>query len=216
MAEVNLTKTVYQGKDSILVLWRDIAIEKENLKRVHQLSQIVNQSPVSVVMTDKVGSIEYINPNVIKQLGYSEQEIIGQKPGMWRFDRDEPDSTKELWDTIRKGETWKGRFKNRTKNGDPIFESSTIFPVFNDNGEIENYVAIQENITEKLKQEEEINLFKEVFDDAVNGRLITDMDGQILYCNEYYAEMHDIAKENVIGKNYVDHLSDVFIMMKIL
>jgi len=209
LAEVNLTKTVYQGKDSILVLWRDIAIEKENLKRVHQLSQIVNQSPVSVVMTDKVGSIEYINPNVIKQLGYSEQEIIGQKPGMWRFDRDEPDSTKELWDTIRKGETWKGRFKNRTKNGDPIFESSTIFPVFNDNGEIENYVAIQENITEKLKQEEEINLFKEVFDDAVNGRLITDMDGQILYCNEYYAEMHDIAKENVIGKNYVDHLSDV-------
>lgn len=209
LAEVTLTKTVYQGKDSVLVLWRDITIEKENRNRVLQLSQIVNQSPVSVIMTDKEGNIEYINPSVIKQLGYSEQEVMGKKPGLWGAEKLEQEKIKDLWDTIRAGKTWSGNFRNKSKAGVEVVQSSTIFPVFNDKGEIENYVAILEDITEKLKQEEEIKLFKEVFDDEQNGRLITNIDGQILYCNRYYAEMHDLSKESVIGKYFVDHLSDV-------
>jgi len=208
LAEINLVKTVYKGKDSILVMWKDITEKKKNQQLVNQLSQIVNQSPLSVVMTDKQGVIQYINNATINLRGFSEKDVLGQKPGIWAYDRNEKMLTKDLWQTISKGNTWSGQFKNRTKKGDLILESATIFPILNEQGEIENYVSFQEDITEKLIQDEELKLFKQVFDNGVNGRLITDMDGKILYCNQFYAEMHELTKESVLGKNCVDQLSD--------
>lgn len=209
LAEINLFSGQYQGRPSVLVLWKDITEEKRNQKTVNQLSQIVNQSPVSIIMTDLDGKIQYANKATSQNLGYSFEEIKDQNPRIWKSEHTTIEEYKEMWDTVLGGDKWQGEFLNVRKDGRLVCESSTIFPIFDGDGNISNLVAIQEDISERKKAESELRLFQTVFDNAVNGRLITDLNGKIIYCNEFYADLHGIDKEVLIGTYCVQQISDV-------
>ncbi|MFN5148004.1 MAG: PAS domain S-box protein [Flavobacteriia bacterium] len=207
LAEINLFKAKYNGQDSILVHWRDITQEKSNLRRIQQLSQIVSQSPVSVIMTDEEGSIQYVNKSTVVSLGYAEEELIGQNPRLWRSGKTTAEEYKLLKNTLRTGKMWKGEFLNVRKDGTTLYESSTIFPIFDDSGGITNFVAIQEDISERKKAETKLRLFLNVFEHAHSGRLVTDMDGVILYCNKFFADSQGYSKDELLGTNYIAQIS---------
>lgn len=209
LAEINLMMSEYNGKPSVLVLWRDITDEKRNQKVVQQLSQIVNQSPVSIIMTDIHGHIEYINKATTNNLGYSFEDVKGLNPSIWKSGNTDLSEYEQLWETVLSGKKWRGEFLNKRKDGELVHESSTVFPIFDSNQTITNLVAIQEDITERKKAEADLRLFQTVFDSAVNGRLITDLDGNIIYCNQYYADMHHASKDEIIGSNCLEQVSDV-------
>ena len=209
LAEINLMMSEYNGKPSVLVLWRDISDEKRNQKVVQQLSQIVNQSPVSIIMTDIHGHIEYINKATTNNLGYSFEDVKGLNPSIWKSGNTDLSEYEQLWETALSGKKWRGEFLNKRKDGELIYESSTVFPIFDSNQTITNLVAIQEDITERKKAEADLRLFQTVFDSAVNGRLITDLEGKIIYCNQYYADMHHTSKDEIIGSNCLEQVSDI-------
>lgn len=208
LAEINLAMITYNGRDAILVDWKDITEERQNVIKVKQLSQIVDQSPVSILQTDLDGNIEYVNEALINSTGYSREELIGQNPRIWKSEQTPPALFKELWSTVLSGETWKGEFLNIRKNGSKFFESSTIFPIFDVKGNIASLVGIQEDISERKMVEAELKLFRTIFDSAVNGRLVTDLEGNIIYGNVFYAEMHECMPSALIGRNYIDYISE--------
>lgn len=118
------------------------------------VSLAVDQSASSIIITDTKGSIDYVNPSFSKKTGYSEDELIGRNPRILSSGNKSSDEYASLWKTLTEGNTWRGEFHNRKKNGQLYWEIASITPVKQRNGEISHYVAVKEDIT-ALKQAEQ-------------------------------------------------------------
>ena len=127
-------------------------IELQNVK----LLKAIEQSTATIVITDKNGIIEYVNPQFSSLTGYSVNEAIGQSPSILKSGLTKEETYQTLWKTISNGYEWKGEFCNRKKNGDLFWESAVISPVFDSNGSIVNYIAIKDNVTVLKEKESEL------------------------------------------------------------
>lgn len=128
---------------------RDISFRIKMEQQVRQLSQAVQQSPTSIIITDKNGSIIYVNPKFSEVTGYSFEEALGKNPRILKTEVTPPGVHKNLWETLCSGKVWRGEFCNRKKNGELYWESASISPILDRNGEITHYVAVKEDITER-------------------------------------------------------------------
>ncbi len=143
---------------------------EERTAELRKLSQATENSPASVVVTDKNGIIEYVNPTFSNVTGYSPEEAIGQNPRILKSG-DLPESYyKELWDTILSGSIWRGEFINKRKNGEEFWESASISPIMDVNGDITHFVAVKQDITERKQLEKEILLAKEKAEEATEAK----------------------------------------------
>lgn len=122
-------------------------IVAERTKRLQKLNQVVEQSTISVIITDLEGTIEYVNPKFIELTGYSFDEAVGKNPRILKSGKQSLDFYKNLWDTITSGNNWKGDFENKKKNGEIYWESASIVPLKNGEGRITHFVAVMEDIT---------------------------------------------------------------------
>jgi PAS domain S-box-containing protein len=139
----------------ILDLERDLIQRKRVEEELRRLSRVVEQSQMSVMITDTSGAIEYVNPKFCEMTGYSLEEVCGQNPRILRAVGASSEVYRELWDTITAGRKWHGEFHNQKKNGELFWESTIISPIMNEQGMITHFVAVKEDITEQ-KQKDEI------------------------------------------------------------
>lgn len=120
---------------------------------LRKLSLAVEQSPVSIMITDRQGRIEYINPRFCNLTGYTAAEVLGQNASMLKSGEMGPENYAQMWKTIMSGEEWHGEFHNRRKDGTLFWEQSAITPVFDNSGEITHFLAVKEDITERKESE---------------------------------------------------------------
>jgi diguanylate cyclase (GGDEF)-like protein/PAS domain S-box-containing protein len=143
-------------------LFANTELKIKELKRaeekLRQLSRAVEQSPVSIVITDIRGNIEYVNPRFMQLTGYSAEEVLGHNPRILKTDKTVPGTHRQLWETVTSGREWHGEFVNRKKNGEEYYEAASISPIINSQGVITHYVAVKEDITGRKKAEETIRL----------------------------------------------------------
>lgn len=157
----------------LLRIWgtqRDITrlVEAEEEKEV--LQKAVEQSQVSIVITDLSGNIEYVNPKFEEVSGYTFEEVLGRNPNILKSGLTDDAHYKELWNKISNGENWSGVFHNRKKNGELFFESATISPISDEYGNVKHFVAVKEDITELTKAQLELKNYKEYLEDVVERR----------------------------------------------
>ncbi|KAF0216072.1 MAG: response regulator [Geobacteraceae bacterium] len=136
-----------------------IHLEKQLRKQgdfIRKLSHAVEQSPVSIIITDTSGKIEYVNPGFTRLTGYTPAEAVGEKPGILKSEEIPPEEYNTLWETINSGGAWRGEFRNRTKNGELYWASASVFPITDEEGKITHFIAFQEDITGKKQTEETI------------------------------------------------------------
>jgi PAS domain S-box-containing protein len=135
---------------------QDITDRKKNEEKLLQLSQAVEQSPVTIVITDTKGAINYVNPQFTETTGFTYEEALGQNPRIMKSGHTSSEEYKNLWKTISKGKNWHGEFHNKKKNGDLYWESASISPIINSLGETTHYIAIKEDITERKLAEKKL------------------------------------------------------------
>ncbi len=140
---------------------RDITEEKKSEDEYKKLYQAIMQSPISVLITDKNGYIEFFNPAFCKITGWKDQEILGKKPSILKSGFQSPAFYEKLWKTISSGNEWQGEFKNRKKTGEFYWELASISPIKNAFGTITHYVKIAENISYLKKIEKDIKKAKQ-------------------------------------------------------
>ncbi len=145
LAEMALEETNKNLEE--LVRSRTRSLEEEVLQR-EKLQLVVEQNPSTIVITDLEGNIEYVNKQFEKVTGYIREEALGQNPKILNSGLTPPDTFVDMWQTLEKGNVWTGEFINKKKNGDIYHENVLLAPLKNDKGEVTNYVAIKENITE--------------------------------------------------------------------
>ena len=133
----------YRGSGS------DITPEAAAAMRLKMLSTAVEQSPVSVVITDPDGTIEYVNSHFTVATGFERVEAIGNNSRILSSGETPAEVYRELWATIAAGQRWAGQLLNRRKDGALRWEDVVIAPVLNDEDQVAHYVAIKEDVTER-------------------------------------------------------------------
>ncbi len=135
---------------------KDITEQLKTEENLRKLSKAVEQNPAAIVITDKQGKVEYVNPKFVEVTGYTSGEMIGMTPGLLKSGSKSPDEYAAMWSTLLSGEEWTGEFLNKKKNGTFFHEHAIISPIKNSEGEITHFVAVKEDITEKKEAEEKL------------------------------------------------------------
>ncbi|MFA5403464.1 MAG: PAS domain S-box protein [Ignavibacteria bacterium] len=190
----------------------DITERKRAEEEVIKISQAIKQSPVTILITDINGEIEYVNPKFIEVTGYRPEEVIGKTPRILKSDDKSLEEYKELWQTISSGKDWIGEFHNKKKNGELYWEKASISPVKNSEGKITHFLAVKEDITEKKQKEIELISAKEKAEESerlkssflanMSHELRTPMVGILGFAEL----MKDIA-ENPELKDFADNIT---------
>lgn len=160
--EMSVRRAEIAGRSCVLVLARDIGerkqaeeILRERIKleeQIGMLSQAVEQSPISIMITDTAGKIEYVNRRFTQVTGYAKEELIGQNPRILRSDETPREVHKDLWETIVAGREWSGELHNRKKSGELFWEYERILPIRDAAGQITHFLAVKEDITERKQR----------------------------------------------------------------
>ncbi len=159
--EVSTSIIEYKDGTATQGIIRDITERKKAEEKILQLSRAVEQTPVSIVITDINGNIEYVNPKFTEVTSYSFDEALGQNPKLLKSGEQSEGFYQELWETISSGNVWSGEFHNKRKNGDFFWESAIISPIKDKEGKVTHFVAIKEDITEKKEMINELIKTKE-------------------------------------------------------
>ena len=121
---------------------------QQRTRELSRLNRAVEQSPVSIVITDKRACIEYVNPHFCEVTGYTASEALGQNPRLLKSGSQPPEFYTDMWRALAAGKQWQGEFENKRKDGTCFWEHASISPLRDDTGEIMSYVAVKEDITE--------------------------------------------------------------------
>lgn len=142
---------LYEGMDYLLeeyrlTIFKEVAKRKQAEEQINKLLTAVEHSPASVIITDADGKIEYVNPQFTSITGYTFEEAAGKTPGIVKSGTHTEGFYRELWDTIRSGREWHGKFSNRKKNGELFKVSSCISPIKDGSGEVKYFVSVNEDL----------------------------------------------------------------------
>ena len=175
-ADIDLELMLFVGNQIGVAVKR-----KEDEQQIKLLIKSIEQSSVSVVITDHHGAIEYVNPKFTEVAGYTLEEAVGQNPRILKSGNQPDHVYQELWSEISNGRQWSGELENKTKFGAIYWESVSISPVLNDKGEITHYVAIKEDVTEKKHMIEELIKAKELAQesDRLKSAFLANMSHEI-------------------------------------
>ena len=182
----------------------DIHQSKQDSEAIDRLSQVAQQIPISVIITDKEGNIEFVNEALTRLSGYSSEEVLGQTPRMFKSGESPDTYYKVLWETISQGKEWRGVFHNKKKSGELYWESVLIFPLKDINGKVSNFIGLKEDITEKKQLESTLidheRLIRSVVNNLKDGLIISNTDGNIQLFNKGAEEIFGYRAKEVMDK----------------
>lgn len=141
----------------ILGTYVDVTEEKNQKTQIHIQNAALDSVANGIVITDKKGSIIWANPAVGNLTGYSLEELKDQNPRLLRSGKHPDDFYKEMWETIARGDVWRGEVINQKKDGTHYTEEMSITPVKNRDKAIEYYIAIKADVTDRKRLEQELN-----------------------------------------------------------
>ncbi len=151
--EENSFPFIFTGQFRLLLVLRDVTEELKKDAVQRRLVTAIEQAKESIVITDRQGNIEYVNPAFAEVSGYKREEALGKNPRILKSEKHDEEFYKKLWDTISNGQDWQGILTNKKKNGELYTETATISPVRDITGTITHFVAVKRDITHETELE---------------------------------------------------------------
>lgn len=212
----NISLVDQDNFSGVMIILRDISKIMHNEMQIRMLSRVVEKSPNSILITNNQGQIEYVNESFEKLTGYTFEEVVDQKPNIFKSGETPDDVYESLWGTINSGRVWHGNIKNKKKNGQYYWEEVFIAPVTDDKtGKISQFIGMKQDITLEINLREAMKVERQnltaLLDLAPVGIMLVDergriqrMNGKIRKMFEYFdiiSKIHDyIQNEEVYNK----------------
>ncbi len=147
-----------QGQvNAVIGVANDITTMTQIESQMRIISTALEQTTDVIMVTDVVGTIEYVNPSFEAITGYSQSEALGQNPRILKSDKQEPDFYENMWATILKGENFSDVFINTRKDGSIYYEEKTITPVRTESKEITHFISTGKDISERMRTQERLH-----------------------------------------------------------
>ena len=185
----------------------NITESRKNEEDIRKFLQVVEQSPMPIIITDRNGNIEYVNSAFSTITGYSFGEVMGKNPRILKSGLNDEKVYRELWNAISAGKEWHGEFHNRKKNNALYWEYAHISALKNEKDEITNYIAIKEDITLRKAMEDELRqsrtTVRELLDAISGPAILFRSEGQVIAMNR--------SARSIFGlKNRDGELRDIY------
>lgn len=145
-----------EDQDLVIAVARDISRRKGYEYELLLLKSAIEQAAESVLITDREGRIEYVNPALERTSGYALAECQGRTPRIFKSGQQDDSFYDNLWTTITRGEVWHGKLNNKSKNGHYYTEECTISPVFDEQRRIHHYIAVRRDVTKEEALEQQL------------------------------------------------------------
>lgn len=175
-----------------------------------RLSEAVNQTDSTIVITDLDGRIDYVNPAFSRITGYAREEIIGKNPKILNSGKTPPEVFRDMWDTIRQGQTWRGELINRKKDGDLYWERAVISPIKDEAGETAYFIAVKDDISDLKRAEEALRESEKqretILQTTIEGFLMIDLNSKVIDVNPSMCRILGRDREDIIGISIFDLL----------
>lgn len=171
----------YKGRSAAIGTLYDITEQKKAAQEIKKLSTVIEQSPLSIIITDTDGTIEYANRAFLATSGYTFKEVIGQNPRILKSGQTPQKTYKDLWKTVSSGMVWKGNLINKKKDGSIYTEIEVVFPVFADDGKVIRFAAIKRDVSKEKELERELLIEKKRAEEAnrLKTNILTNMSHEL-------------------------------------
>jgi len=164
--EITVTEFSIDAKKYFTGIVKDITERKKTESELMRLFRAIENSPVSVVVTNHIGDIEYVNPKFTEATGYAANEVLGKNPRILNSHTQPIEFYRKMWNTINSGLEWRGEFCNKKKNGELYWEQASISPIKDTRGNITDFVAVKEDITERKQVQKKLEEAKKAAETA--------------------------------------------------
>ena len=141
------------GVERVTIVIEDITDRTERERSLRAFREAIEQAGHSMYLTDTDGTIEYVNPAFEEMTGYSADRAVGETPHILNSGEHDDEFFADLWSTIESGDVWTGEVTNERQSGERYVVNQTIAPITDENGTIERYVAVNDDITEQKRRE---------------------------------------------------------------
>jgi two-component system cell cycle sensor histidine kinase/response regulator CckA len=183
---------------------KNLLEHKHAIDSLQKFSSAVEQTADLVMITDRQGTIEYVNPSTLALTGYSRDEMIGHNVNMVRSDRHPESFHENVWKTIEAGRPYRGEFINRKKDGNLFIESKTITPIKDEHGRITHYLSTGKDVTEHRMMAEQLraanDMLEALFRSTPASIVSLDRNGLVRSWNAGSERLFGWKAEEVIGK----------------
>ena len=194
-----------------------IAIERKRAEqKLKLLDRAIDQSSVSIVITNKDGLIEYTNPKFTETSGYWPEEVMGKSPRFLRSGKHNAKFYGELWNTLLNGKAWNGEICNKRKNGTLYWENVYISPVEGENGKISHYVGVKEDISEKRLLEKTQRITMEISKISINKTNLNSLLKEVhqklndlMHADNFYVALYDNFTDTYTLVYHVDEFDTI-------
>jgi PAS domain S-box-containing protein len=185
-----------------IAIQTNITERKRSEEELQKLSLVASKTTNAVAMTDEYGNIEWVNEGFTRITEYSFEEVVGKKPGQFLKGVNTDAATIQMInEAIRCGKGFEAELLNYTKSQQPLWLHIKADPIINSNGKLTGFIAIQTNITERKRAEEQqFQKLSLVASKTTNGVVITDPNGVITWVNEGFTSITEFPLDEVIGK----------------
>ncbi len=190
-------------------VFRDITHQKRAEEQLHLQTSALEATVNSILITNRMGQILWVNPAFTKLTGYTAAEVLGKTPSLLKSGKHDRTFYDDLWQTISRGDSWHGELLNRRKDGSLYFEEMTITPVRGANGEVQNYIAIKRDISERKQFDEQLarerDLLRALMDHLPDHIYFKDARSRYTCINQAHARHLGLnTPEEAIGKTDAD------------
>ncbi len=186
----------------------DVSERRKAQESLRIFQRAIEQSPVTIMLADTAGNIEYVNPKFTQVTGYAPEEVVGHNPRLLKSGETSPHEYARLWQQISTGGEWRGEFHNRRKDGTLFWEAAFISAVTDATGKVTHYLAIKEDITVRKavesvmrQQHEFVEVLREVVT-AINSTLDLNEVLDRILSNISRVVPHDAGRIMLIENGY--------------
>lgn len=199
-------------------VFQDITDRKLAEEQLKLQSLALDSASNAIVITDVEGTIEWANPAFTTLTGYSIEEAIGKKPGdLVKSGFHDESFYQSLWDTISAGKVWRSEMINKRKDGELYNEEMTIAPLLSGQGNIVNFVAIKQDITERKQAEEnEQQHFQNIQFLAESAMSFVDFPPEKNVYRFIGEKLKELAGESIVAVNSHDEIGDILTTQAVL
>lgn len=182
--------------------------ERQVHREARRFQRAVEQAADAIYITDTDGTIEYVNPAFEELTGYTASEAVGRNQQILKADEQPIEDFERMWETIRGGEIWESKIIDTKRSGEQYYAQQTVAPLRDDSDSVEGLVAIQRDVTERKERERELERrrerFRILFDEAPDGIVVHDIEGEILDVNETLVENLGYTREELLSLDVFD------------
>ncbi len=154
--EARATVINYKGRPAVVGNVIDVTERKRREAERLLLTTAIEQAGEIIIITDKDGAIQYVNPAFEATTGYSAKEVVGKNTGFLKSGRHDNDYYRDVLQTLLRGEVWRGNFINKKKDGTIYEETATVSPIKDETGRIVNYVSVSRDVTRELTLQKQL------------------------------------------------------------